>query len=792
MESAEPSTHLKNIWGNPGLREKVVTSALQELESWDGVEDSENASGVVNKRLYWVIRIKRFPKRKAAMYLCTNDPAQEAPFLSILEIDQDGTESYENSEIKLSLVDLAGTDGSYLAPQSAIDRAQALLTPFKASNPDGAIFKNSPRPIIPFNVSGAGHYYRETLQVLLHEKYGVLCHENWQSKVKKYIETHGRDNFSVLEGPESGLPPGWCFFQNVEIVATPVEDVDDDLHDLVPLNKGISIQISGGLTLSQNVWHAKVPPNIFATDDGSGLTIKVFDAGSRQNDPVLIEEQSESNPDFLRSSELELSNKSLTIAAYENNQNRLEKTISFRSANTPRVYPLEKEKYLFNDFDELEHFWSARSYDSNIETLYPLQGFNWIDEVPPKESGVPEKSFQALPFLGSPTSENEYVIVEPDYGDDLNSPHKNLCISRGLHVWRVPEGVSRRTTKEAILSCGDCSARVLWKRKSATSRTRGSAIEPGTVKKMVVDLPDNSADADQIFDAMCYKGFGSWSVLQKLLGHLVDEPWKVRVKAEEFSDLGLLDIEKNPLTGQPLAWSIPLPTLVETKDNYFFLAGFRCESMIEELSAAFEAIGANSIKESAEGQVSFIAWDGLSISTEDLNQILRQISVPKNLSISLSTDFGAKLVSVLPAMPEMLEFFPKASFPSMDLQRFDPTNGKWGTNESGIVAGTYRYNGPPRKYFTVDTAGSIRLTNYEIGKVYAARLAGRQIQDYDAATEKFKLVLGCDLPTLYRRALVGCTGRLPAFGENNIVEYHGVPSSVGIPMLNKLYGEESQ
>jgi hypothetical protein len=788
MDSSDPSGYLKGIWQKDNLREKVLTAALQELDSWEGF--AADGGSVVRgaRKLFWSMKIKRSPVKKVLMYLCTNGLVGESGTYEIAESTSASTRAVIGEDHdRLSFAELPGADASFLSPTSSINLGRLLLGKFSVSGEGEALFERNPRPIMPFSPYSAGHYYREVSQVLLHERYGILCHENWKQRVEEYLNAYARDSFSVLKGRSSGLPAGWTLFDNVEIVAIPDVEIEKDLQDLVPLDKGATIHVLGGLPLSRDVWHAELPPDVYATDGDESLLLKVFEPGLRRGKAKAVVEDSASRPNFLSTSGLDLPNSSLTMVAYSGNSAKTEKTISFRTANNPRRYAKGEEAFLLYAPDK---FGSAELANDEIPVNYPLSGHVWCEKEPPlsgEKIGL-DQTVLDLSFVASPRGDQWLEIMEPAYLDSSDSGAADECINRGFHIWNVPYGVGKRT-KEAILYCSECGSSILWKpRKVKQTQNRSPTFVPGTVKKVIVDHSEVAPNADQIYDAMCYQGFGSWASLQRLLDHLVDEPWKAFEKAKEFADLGLVDLRLDPLSHKPTGWSIPGPALVLAGDDRLYLSGYRSRNLVKEIRAELDRIGLTYVMHSEEGIPSYLRWSGVFHGADEVGRALGQISDPYGRQVSVSNNFAERLVTLLPKSDVLQKQFVETSMPTRRVSRYNPAGNTWEQIQGQCGPGAYRFDGPPRKYYIVDNQESVSYSTFELAKIQAASRLGFRLHDYDLESATFISALGCDLPSLYRRALVSCSGRLPVFGENNTVRYDLVPSEVGQTILNKIYG----
>lgn len=791
MSGHGPSSYLKRLWSNSGIRERIITAALQELEAWDGSLIEAGASSPSAQRLFWVLGLKKMPVKRASMFLCiTSDPERFSTIqVDAVKVGAKACYAGTNGEF-FSFADLPGIDAYYITPTPSIDRGRAMISSIEFGDNMGTRFQRNPRPIVPLALSATGHFYREVNQILLHGRYGILCHDNWRKRVGEYLDAYAKDGFKSLEGSKSGLPVGWTFYESVEIVAVPQVEIEKDLQDLVPLSKGADFHFSGGLNLSRDIWHTDVPPEVFASDGEKPLSIRVERGGIDDSALVKVND-SAAMPSFLRDPKLGLENQSYKLVAYEKRTIRKEKLLSFRTADTPKQHVRGDERYLnyiLGDYGGVDF---ATPIDMKPNSLTMLAGMGWASPVPINIalSALEPRVKAKLPFVVSDHVEYELVEAETDYGDKATSSSIESCITRGVHIWQVPSGINKRS-KEAIFHCGDCGASVLWKSKKNSQAERSwASLRLGQSTKIVAKLAGESPTANQVYDAICYHGFGSWHLLQRLLGYIVDEPWKVYEKAKEFVDLGFLDVQLDPQTRRPVAWSVPPPVMV-LAEGRCFLAGFRCKFLLEQACEALNQLGAKFAGRDETGIPSQYVWTMGSFTVEHLQAQLVDVCDSRERPIETCSGLPEQLVSMLPGLSAMLSEFSETSMPIRGISKFDVGSGVWGKDDGMGRAGAYRFDGPPRKYYLVDSSGTARYSTFDISKISAARNCQVRLHDYDEERREFVSLMGCDLPGLYRRALVACSGELPVHGKNRTVCYSNVPVAVGNGILRKLYFEE--
>ena len=656
-------------------------------------------------------------------------------------------------------------------------------------------FANHSRTIIPLLRSETGSYYKEVSQVVLFNQYQVLCHSSWRGKVAKHLAKYAKSDYKIIDSSDgNGLPAGWCLFENVELVAVPDVDTHEDLQDLVPAKRGASFHLSGGLQITRGVWHKLSPPQIFATDDDSTLDIKVEKVSFGEIKPFIEIEDSVSNPSFLyvdgKSTLASESSESMVFKAFKEARKSplTEKSISFRSAKNPKLHTDAKDLQLYYGIDRGRPglgFLSADSVGDKKSEVFTGLDVNYLSEC----NGIEQNSgFKAMPFVGSGEFEIEVANSLDDYKEEGRLSGYHRCLERGYHIWLVPEGVTARTPM-ATFRCGDCGLALIYRGKKRNARNQGRSAPnnvPETINKIEPMRKDMPVTHDVVLDALSYQGFGSSGLLQKLMGHLVDSPWKVTGLVRNYVDLGHIDTELNPDTLRENRWSIAPPVFVRLDNNMGYIAGYRSYPLLAELEEIMQRLSAKKLGGWVDDAPLRFAWDLSKVNFEELEVGLSSINLPFNIKLQVVANVAEKIVNILPRFNEMLSSFKTVSPPEKGLEVFDAASASWKEHRGILKSGAYRYQNFIRQYFYIGADNQAKHLNFELAKIASARLVGLRLHDYDAKHKEFHCMLGCDLPGLYRRALVSCSGNLPKVVDDRTV-YENVSSHIAYQVLNKLY-----
>jgi hypothetical protein len=84
-------------------------------------------------------------------------------------------------------------------------------------------------------------------------------------------------------------------------------------------------------------------------------------------------------------------------------------------------------------------------------------------------------------------------------------------------------------------------------------------------------------------------------------------------------------------------------------------------------------------------------------------------------------------------------------------------------------------------------AGTAALATVQLSKHLAAQHLGRALLAYSPDQQVLAVPLGADLPGLYGRAAVLCSGRLPTSDEKKrVLIYHDVPQRIADALASLL------
>ncbi|WP_324826458.1 hypothetical protein [Qipengyuania zhejiangensis] len=782
MTGTGPSAWIRRLWSNVDLRERLAAAAIAELESWD---EAEAGNGQNRKRLSWAASISTFPRRRISLHLATASLERDDDIeLTPLDTGSKAARlAFRACDEKPWLAPAGSGDFSVLEPTNGIDIGALMLATIELESKEGGSYFHLARPIIPLAKLDTGIFFREVQRTSLLKRHAVLCHEHWTAQVSNHLDKCARPGFRISTCERlPGLPPDWVLFEDVEIVRV-LDTAHNNLAVLVPLSEGVAIKPEGGLRLAPQIWHRDAPPNVVATSDQGEFTLEIRMPGDETEDECLLSRGSSKGSCEFAPEEISTAGASeLSIVAIAGRQESGEKNLAFRDADIPRPMRGEQLSYCL-DPSFPASILNAVERSKNAECLLEVRGMIVRGEVPAMvELSMADTEFQGDVEDEASESTEEYLVSEIEGVSET-------CVIRGYHYWICEPGHMDDTRWEAKrMDCKDCKLTAVLRNRGRNQRggrqaRRGSGSS--TVSAPPVEERTSEIDLDLVLDGLCYLGTGTWHAFQSLSSAHSQEPWFAWSLAQDLRDLGHIDIARSSF-GRVTGWSVPPPAIVVKADGEAYLAGFRNRRLIDEVGDALEAEDCEYNVESTGGGVTRHSWKGVSI--EVARSALEGIKDPFGRTVAVEEVPAATLLAGSPGLADLVGSLSPVHFESKDgLERFDARSGRWGLVSQSVEPGAYRTNFAGRRYFIRDSIGETKSSSPGLAKLFAARLEGVRLHDYDPAIGRLVSGLGCDLPGLFSRAIVSCSGRLPSEGRGRLF-YEQVEEPIASRLLSKLYG----
>jgi len=796
MASNDPSTWLKKIWSNSDLRERVIQSALHELENWDDVTASGDESS--SKNLFWTLAINKLPRRKLVLCLATTGSSdiQDIP-LKVKDNSQVTTAEAFDECVRTWLNRLPGTDFFYIEPINQISIEALILSTFElATEDDGLTYSYSARPIITLMKLDTSRYYKQVPYVSLFFEHMILCHDKWHEDVVGLLTEIAREGFREYSSEAfPGVPKGWVLIDGVQLLRKPADEVENNLKCLVPLSEGVVVSIQEGLKLATGIWHSKAPPQVYAADDDGILNIELrASALTGKDKSIYKQETAVVDPDFLSKLDIEIDTKNFMLVAMKGNKSVSTRAISFRSATSPRSIRRGEDLLIVHVID-------ADNADKNLpfpaeltevdENDIYIQGMTLIGDV-----GVSALSnFDLMGDGNIPV--HEEVEFWSGYLQRNIEGQDESCIIRGYHYWILEPfegpGAPPNSGKMECKDCGMVTYERKRKRKRKTNKGDSVVILSGTPTSAarevecsegkIVGRKEVDISPDTVFDAVCYLGTGMLRKLDSIISSIDMQPWQVSEVRRNLVDLGHIDIVTDRSSEYFNKWTCCQPMVTFANKHSAFLSGFRNESMLNVLyeNASILDVEIKRIEQDRAPCAYLI-----NCEEENTGDLLDGILDPYGREVLVNKSPAMEIISVTPSMKNYKYFMSSISIAdSGDIEKFNPQTGKW--QKGGLSGvGAYRTFLQGRCYFFHDEESESFQGDFSLVKILAARHASLRLHRFNSDSDEFECMIGCEPPGFIKRALVSCSGLLPKKRDSLLV-YQGVPADIARYALYKMY-----
>ena len=176
------------------------------------------------------------------------------------------------------------------------------------------------------------------------------------------------------------------------------------------------------------------------------------------------------------------------------------------------------------------------------------------------------------------------------------------------------------------------------------------------------------------------------------------------------------------------------------------------------------------------------------LPVDDVHLLASVVSTDQT-QVRVSVDPALQILNNLPLASEIASALPETQWPAgVDVRWWAPESRKW--TEGGGVGelGVFRFRTSPARFGfrrAADSSG-MRTVDSRLGKLLASVEAGASPIAYDPGTERLLAAKGAQLPGLYERAIVLCSGHLPTDVDGLAVAYRDVPETVARLLWSKL------
>lgn len=782
------SNQLVRLWKGGKARERIAGVVAVELSHWDGSSRESDVSDARTRGSLELTALVRqgFGSKNVEFSFVARVPVPG-------QVEELVVSSADGSP-RIGVVPTAGgrlrpVPGSRLDPESLIGAVVELADAGQAQK-----VTRRPRRVVPLRHDELLGALVEVDRIQLAEDTAIIIKDDDQllAQATELIETYGRHGTLYRHSGSGGssaldgLPEGWCLLADVQLLSIPQDVKRVDLHPLVPLTTA-QLTFAGGLKLPGRVrkWSSLHPPEIRAVvSEAESMTVSLYDLGG--DDRVLLEQWTEASQAIVVSLgaaeladgdyDVELAVRSASAAKDELIS---QSTLRLRSADTPDTVSWETCSRLNYELDNA----FAKALGAS-----PVSGESqiWIDglnTVGLRQGVLGEAlvsdEIQWATTRSTPRAERPSIV--------LGTADPKSCVVTGAHRIDLPTWRGGKSTTSQIVGvCRECGIR-----KTHPARPRWK--QPGGPKMSLPKIefkdfplgPASVIDLDACLDALVHVGGGTMSVLERVASQAEGGALFLDGFVRTLESRGHIDVRRDASL-QPTEWEANPAYLGETIGNGFLLAGVWSTAARSDLQRQVARHGGHLTPLSDGSGLS--SWFVRSIDSDTL-EIAR---VDAGIAAAVVRGAPRAMIDALPPLSEVEQSLPRIPIPQYAKATvFDLARAQWVTTPGVGAPGAYRVEQSFRTVsIWVDRQGAIertcRVGTVQLVKHLAALHANRPLLSYLPGHSKLLVPMGAELPALFGRAAVLCSGLSPQVSTaTRTIAYHDVPRDVA-DTLNAL------
>lgn len=778
MRPCPVSRSLESLWQRGQARQRIASVAAVELRNWDGaISDSDSIDGRSTGSVQLLSWLRRFPRRRLDLSFVVNLGTHTAPqTLTVL------TAAGEPS------VEVLPVANSRLQPvfTTETDTASLVEGVLRLTDSSRKVeVARFPRRVVPFRRDDLLNAFVECERVQLGEDSMLLVKDDrgLPDLVRAALAQIARPGFREETGI-AGMPVGWVLFAEVQIVATPEAESTSDLNALIPLLSS-KLALAGGTKLpgSLRKWSTLDPPEVRAVvQSSSGVTVTVGCLDKASDMPGLPRTWTSDEPTLVVDlGALALPDGDYEISLLDCDKTAHQSVLRLRSSNTPDAARCHAAMSL-----------------GHVVSSNPLSVLGASSLRPATPADVVVRGPSTAPHRTSPATtvaagtevwwNAPKPPTPPPQRITLTALDPASCVVTGAHHIELPPANGQ--AKGGLISgvCKNCGlikrypARIRWHRDGSSRRSGPKEALRVHVNRLSEVAP-RDADWDAAVDSLVYAQGGSYHDLVYIADQVEGSSLFTDTFSRSLEARGDLEIER-AADFAPSRWEMSPAYLVELATGDFLVTGCWSRDDREELRELVdEAGGALTIQRDQGLQRHLVA----GLSAASLGSISDTIG-----TAGVVPDAAARLVGELPPLGKLEAALPRVPVPATrSVRQFHLESASWVPVLAATEPGAYRLERAFERTYVFRTPADVEtgtsvLTTAQLGKHLAARRSGRALVAYSSQEQVLAVPLGADLPGLYGRAAVLCSGRLPVpDAKRRMLTYHDVPKRVA-DMLTTL------
>jgi hypothetical protein len=756
------SSSLRQLWVKPEARSRIVDIAIGEFDAWDGVSIALTATGTSQPHQAVTRCLLAIAER-------TENFASRIDLAFVLPTSAVGGDSVsvETSDgpIDVTVTSIGSRYSGTTSTSAGLDAASLLTNVLTVHAGERHDYVRFPRRVVPFVRDAFANVYIETERVLVGENIAVLVKDvsALVEQVRLVLADTARPGFDV-KTEANGAPLGWVLFSNLQILASPQESLlSPDLEWLVP-RLSTQMTLSGGLRLPGRIarWSALDQPELSVSSDQSRLlgvtcilqslddvTATVIELAAPQQAPFVIN---------LSSFGLELGDYVITLSSGTTPLQT--HTLRLRSSD-------ERDQFSWNKIQQIGHY--------SDHALWPIQASSAQGDLLVDGAFVdaPEVTVSPTDYPSSTGWRTNISGANSRKVLFIDSSGAAACSTSGAHKTRYPTFTGKPAGRWVFGTCSECGLtkrdpasyrdRLLARRETAASGRAISAKLPSSLTPLSRDANSWRAAVDAVF----YLGTGSSSDLRSIARQIEDSALFESRFIRSLESLGTIETTRDD-NFRVISFEVAATCLAELANGNWLLTGVWSAGSISALEEVIAALGGSSVTSTLGGPhlTCLSNIDGVELAEER-----------EETRVSLVEEAGIGLLSTLPALSVVGKGLPRRPMDfASGAEIFVPASAGWQPVSSTDRPGTYRTKSAfEARYFFRDQAdvdqGLSARVPFDLAKHLAAQMNDQPLHAYAASSQQFRVPLGANLPGLYERAAVLCSGELPTYDRatNSIV-----------------------
>ncbi|WP_433537207.1 hypothetical protein ACQPZK_05260 [Micromonospora sp. CA-249363] len=790
------SRSLAKLWRRqPAARERIAAVVSLELQSWDGISAGDAQSSVPAIQ----------PRGEVRLVAMT----RSGPFGSSVEFNivsrLPGVDRPQCMAVSSAVGDnkplldfIPGPGGWHRLHRPAnLEKASVLDGILSLTSDTGSFtVQRRPRRVVPMRRDESLGLYLEVERLPLAEDGLVFTAEELADEVERALDKAARPGFRRVNGGQEGVPANWVLFSHVQLLALLANEHRSNKHqDLNVLLPTVASQLTlaDGLKLPGQMrkYSSLSPPEIRSVavtaeylrlevlrkhtddlgllDDPAGVTIdqafcKAETNGSALVLPLATEELEDGDYEAL-----------LYIDDSKTPAQRL--PFSLRSGSAVDLAMWSRSPRLVHDIGGRDG-WAVIS----AEQLDAQDSTSLVDgaSADGTEAEVAQVKAPSAPWWTGDRP-SDYVGTTTTV---LTTPDPTSCLVTGAHHWDLP-------LSSSITVHGTCRKCGLVKRfpNKAWAAEAKRRVQNTTAATHHVDVREiepvrtGSITWDVAVDALMHAGGGPFSALERISLQVEGSSRFVDEFARTLEVLGHLQVKRDNYLLRPVEWEISPSTLAELTDGSFLLVGYWPAAMRDTLDNEAAALGGRVVAEASNAGPTRWVLQGLTATEVETVSALFD-------AVAVARDAARSILRVTPNLSAVETALPQVTMPgARRVQRFHVASASWFAQQHAESPGAYRlesFGVTDVIRRQVDIArGTARIGTVQLVKHLDALATGRPLIAYEAKQKCLQVPLGADLPGLYGRAAVLCSGRPPEKADRLLL-YRNVPADFADTLAARL------